>query len=327
MIKEQENEVIEKDYFEDLQEIKETIRTNQNKAMVIVNSVMIMTYYEIGTIINKRKTWGSKYIKNLANDLKEYGKGYSYNNLKYMSQFAKEFSFNEVSQQPVGQIPWGTLMTVIIPKSSSHEEMLWYINETHKNGWSRSMVLNQIALKAYERSLIKPTTSNITKSDDLSNELFKDTYVFDFLDKNNIKNEKDLKDQMIDNIIKFLQELGPGFSLVGKEYKLITPTNEEFYIDILLYHTKIHCYVVIEVKIGKFHQADLGQLTFYVNAINKLEKTKGDSNTIGLLLCKETDKFVAETTLENSLLKLGISKYKFIEELPEYLSKKLKENN
>ena len=204
---------------------------------------------------------------------------------------------------------------------------MWYINETHKNGWSRSMVLNQIALKAYDRSLIEPTTSNITKSDDLSNELFKDTYVFDFLDKNNIKNEKDLKDQMIDNIIKFLQELGPGFSLVGKEYKLVTPTNKEFFIDLLMYHTKIHAYVVIEVKIGEFTPADLGQLVFYVNAINKLEKTDVDSNTIGLLLCKDADKFVAETTLENSLLKLGISKYKFIEELPEYLSKKLKENN
>ena len=186
------------------------------------------------------------------------------------------------------------------------------------------MVLNQIALKAYDRSLIEPTTSNITKSDDLSNELFKDTYVFDFLDKNNIKNEKDLKDQMIDNIIKFLQELGPGFSLVGKEYKLVTPTNKEFFIDLLMYHTKIHAYVVIEVKIGEFTPADLGQLIFYVNAINKLEKTEGDSNTIGLLLCKDADKFVAETTLENSLLKLGISKYKFIEELPEYLNRKLK---
>ena len=327
MIKEQDNEVIEKDYFHDLQEIKETIRTNQNKAMVIVNSAMIMTYYEIGTIINKRKTWGSKYIKNLANDLKEYGKGYSYEQLKKMGQFAKEFSFNEIRLQPVTQIPWSTLVTVIIPKSSTHEEMLWYINETHKNGWSRSMVLNQIAMKAYERSLIEPTTSNITKSDNLSNELFKDTYVFDFLDKNNIKNEKDLKDQMIDNIIKFLQELGPGFTLAGKEYKLITPTNKEFYIDLLMYHTKIHAYVVIEVKIGEFTPADLGQLTFYVNAINKLEKTDVDSNTIGLLLCKDADKFVAETTLENSLLKLGISKYKFIEELPEYLNRKLKENN
>ena len=295
--------------------------------MVIVNSAMIMTYYEIGTIINKRKTWGSKYIKNLANDLKEYGKGYSYENLYRMSKVSEEFSNEEIMSHPVTQIPWSTLVTVIMAKSSTHEEMLWYINETYKNGWSRSMVLNQIAMKAYERSLIEPTTSNITKSDDLSNELFKDTYVFDFLDKNNIKNEKDLKNQMIDNIIKFLQELGPGFTLAGKEYKLVTPTNKEFYIDLLMYHTKIHAYVVIEVKIGEFTPADLGQLVFYVNAINKLEKTDVDSNTIGLLLCKDADKFVAETTLENSLLKLGISKYKFIEELPEYLSKKLKENN
>ena len=326
MIKEQENEVIEKDYFHDLQEIKEAIRTNQNKAMVVVNSAMIMTYYEIGTIINKRKTWGSKYIKNLANDLKEYGKGYSKRNLQFMSQFANNFTKNDIVKQVASQIPWFTIV-VIMQKSSSHEKMLWYINETYKNGWSRSMVLNQIALKAYERSLIEPTTSNITKSDDLTNELFKDTYVFDFLDKNNIKNEKDLKNQMIDNIIKFLQELGPGFTLAGKEYKLVTPTNKEFYIDLLMYHAKIHAYVVIEVKIGEFTPADLGQLVFYVNAINKLEKTDVDSNTIGLLLFKDADKFVAETTLENSLLKLGISKYKFIEELPEYLSKKLKENN
>ena len=326
MIKEQENEVIEKDYFHDLQEIKEAIRTNQNKAMVVVNSAMIMTYYEIGTIINKRKTWGSKYIKNLANDLKEYGKGYSYDQLKRMAQFANEFSVQEIGAQPVPQIPWSSII-VIMQKSSSHEKMLWYINETYKNGWSRSMVLNQIAMASYERSLIEPTTSNITKSDDLSNELFKDTYVFDFLDKNSIKNEKDLKDQMIDNIIKFLQELGPGFCLVGKEYKLVTPTDEEFYIDILLYHTKIHCYVVIEVKIGKFHPADLGQLIFYVNAIDDLERTERDDETIGLLLCKEADSYVAKTSLNKAQLHLGISKYKFIEELPEYLNKKLKENN
>lgn len=326
MIKGKNNEVIDKDYFHDLQEIKETIRTNQNKAMFVVNSAMIMTYYEIGTIINKRKTWGSKYIKNLANDLKEYGKGYSYDNLNYMSKFAKEFKYNEIFDQVGRLIPWRTII-VIMQKSSSHEEMLWYINETHKNGWSRSVVLNQITLKAYERSLIEPTTSNITKSDDLSNELFKDTYVFDFLDKNNIKNENDLKNQMIDNIIKFLQELGPGFSLVGKEYKLVTPTNEEFYIDILLYHTKIHCYVVIEVKIGKFHPAALGQLIFYVNAIDDLERTEKDDKTIGLLLCKEADSYVAKTSLNKAQLHLGISKYKFIEELPEYLNRKLKENN
>ena len=317
------NNILEKDYFNDLNKIKETIWQNQNKAMIYVNSQMILTYYEIGTIINKRKTWGSKYIQNLANDLKEYGKGYSVQNLKYMSQFANEFTKNEISQQPVGQIPWGTLMTVILPKSKSHYEMLFYINATHKNGWSRSMVLNQIEMKTYERSLIESNTTSIVKSDNLTNELFKDTYVFNFLDKNNIKTEKDLKNQMIDNIIKFLNELGPGFSLVGKEYKIVTPTNKEFFIDLLMYHTKIHAYVVIEVKIGEFNPADLGQLIFYVNAIDELEKTDGDNETIGLLLCKDADKFVAETTLKNSLMKLGISKYKLIEELPEYLERKL----
>ena len=226
--------IIEKDYLNDLKQIKETIRTNQNKAMVIVNSTMIMTYYEIGTIINMRKVWGNKYIQRLSNDLKEYGNGYSYDSLKLKSRFAKEFTISEIREQPVPKIPWGTIVE-IMKKSKSHEEMLWYINQTHKNGWSRSMVLNQFALKAYERSLIEPiTTEVISTSTDLTNELFKDTYVFDFIDINKIRNEKDLKNQMIDNIIKFLNELGPGFSLVGKEYKLTTPTNEEFYIDLLM---------------------------------------------------------------------------------------------
>ena len=313
----------EKGYFEDLNKIKETIRQNQNKAMVIVNSAMIMTYYEIGTIINERKSWGSKYIQNLANDLKEYGNSYSTRNLHYMSQFAVEFSKKEIMQQPVAQIPWGTLTTVIMSKSHSHEEMLYYINETHKNGWSRSMVLNQIALKAYERSLIEPSTSEVVKSNDLINEVFKDTYVFDFLDKEKIKTEKDLKDQMIDNVIKFLSELGNGFSLVGREYELKTPTGESYYPDLLMYHTKIHAYVVIEVKIGIFHPSDIGQLMFYVNAIDTLEKTDRDDPTIGLLLCKDADKFVAETTLKNIFMKLGISKYKFVEEISEYLEKRL----
>ena len=240
-----------------------------------------------------------------------------------MRKFSEEFSIDEILHQLGAQIPWRTIVE-IMQKSNSHEEMLWYINQTHKNGWSRSMVLNQISMKLYERSLIEPTTTEaITTSNDLSNELFKDTYVFDFLDKEKIKTEKDLKNHMIDNIIQFLQELGPGFSLIGKEYRLITPTNEEFFIDLLLYHTKIHAYVVIEVKIGKFHPSDFGQLVFYVNAIDRLEKTDRDDPTIGLLLCKEADKFVAETTLSNSSTHIGISKYKLIEELPSYLAKRL----
>ncbi len=182
MTEQNENKIIDKDYFNDLNRIKDTIRANQAKAMVVVNSPMIMTYYEIGTIINERKTWGSKYIENLAKDLKEYGNSYSKRNLEFMSQLSSSFKRDSFTKQPVSEIPWGSLIK-IMQKSSSHEEMLWYVNETHKNGWSRSMVINQFALKAYERSLVEPNTTSIVKTDDLSSELFKDTYVFSFLDR------------------------------------------------------------------------------------------------------------------------------------------------
>ena len=324
MIQNENHLFLENDYLNDLKQIKETIQQNQNKAMVVVNSAMIMTYYEIGTIINKRKNWGNKYIQKLESDLKEYGHGYSFRNLKYMSQFSNNFSTYEIGQQPVAQIPWGSIIT-IMEKSKSHNEMLWYINATYQNGWSRSMVLNQIEMKAYERSLIKPSTTAITKQDESIDEIFKDTYVFDFLDKEKIKNEKDLKNQFIDNIIKFLQELGPGFSLVGKEYKLTTPTNKEFYIDLLMYHVKIHAYVVIEVKTKEFEPSDLGQLMFYVNAIDDLERSDIDNETIGILLCKEADSYVAKTSLNKNQLKVAISKYKVLDDLPNYLERRMKE--
>ena len=128
---------------------------------------------------------------------------------------------------------------------------------------------------------------------------------------------------MINQILGLLEEFGKGLCLVGKEYKLSTPTNKEFKIDLLLYHTKIHAYIVIEVKLGEFKPADYGQLVFYVNAIDRLEKTNEDNPTIGLLLCKEADIFVAETTLRGRSAYIGISKYKYIEELPDYLIRRL----
>ena len=318
------NEIITNDYLCDLQKIKETIRANQNKAMVIVNSAMIMTYYEIGTIINMRKTWGNKYIQKLSEDLKEYGKGYSYEQLKKMSQLANELSPNEIRLQPATQIPWFTLVR-IMSKSKSHEEMLWYINETYKNGWSRSTVLKQFEAKAYERNLITPDTTTSISDDDRIKELFKDTYVLSFLDNENTKKEIDLKNALLDNVIEFLHELGSGFALIDKEYKLVTPSNKTYYIDLLMYHAKIHSYIVIELKIGEFEPSDLGQLMFYVGAINKLEKTPVDNDTIGLLLCKDADNFCVKTTLDLASAKLGVSKYKIFEDLPNYLEKKLKD--
>ncbi len=315
--------ITELDYLSDLQKIKETIKQNQNKAMVIVNSAMIMTYYEIGTIINIRKVWGNKYIERLSNDLKEYGRGYSYSNLKYMSQFSTEFNIYEISQQLVGQTPWGTIIQ-IMSKSKVHEEMLWYIKETHKNGWSRSMVLNQFKLKAYERSLIEPTISEVVSvSEDLTNELFKDTYVFDFIDINRIKNEQELQQSLLQNISKFILELGNGFSFVSEKYKLKVD-NDNYEIDLLFYHIPTHSYVVIELKTTKFKPEYIGQLLFYTNYIDAYVKSDNDSNTIGIVLCPEANGFVCKTTLMNTK-NIAISKYKFMEELPEYLERRLKE--
>jgi len=140
-----------------------------------------------------------------------------------MSLFAKEFGINEIGLQPVTKIPWSTLITIIVPKSSSHEEMLWYINQTHKNGWARSQVELQFKAKAYQRSLIEPDTSNQTNSLSINsnlNDLVKDTYILDFIGINDIKNERDLQNSLMSNIQRFILELGQGFSFVSEKYRL-----------------------------------------------------------------------------------------------------------
>ena len=317
-------ENLDKDYFEDLKKIKETIAENRNKAMVVVNSAMIITYYQIGTIINQRNEWGTKYVKRLANDLKEYGNGYSFDQLMKMSQFAHVFTKDEILAQPVPKIPWGTIIK-IIQKSSSKEEILWYVNQTYQNRWSRKEVLQQFQLMAFERRQIKPIITSKSECDEMVRDIFKDTLAFNFLKEDDLVKEENFKNKLMDNIIQFLQELGPGFALVGKEYRLTTPTSKNFYIDLLMYHTKIHAYVVIEVKVNEFTPADIGQLNFYVNAVNDLEKTDIDNDTVGILLCKDADTYTVKTSMSGVQTTIGISKYKILEELPEYLAKKLKD--
>ena len=309
----------QKEYFDDLIKIKETITENRNKAMVVVNSAMIITYYQIGTIINQRKAWGNRYIKMLASDLKEYGKGYSTDQLKRMARFASYFSESEISAQAVHQIPWSTIIE-LMRLSSSKEEALWYVGQIVKNRWSRAIVIKQFELQAYQRQNILPAVSD---ENSYIQGIIKDTLAFDFISKNEVTDEKSLKDKLVDNIILFLQELGTGFALVGREYKLVTPTGKNFFIDLLMYHTKVHAYVVIEVKLEDITPADFGQLNFYVNAIDDLEKTETDNETIGILLCKTADNYVVETSFKGLKTPIGVSKYKLFEDLPAYLANKL----
>ena len=188
-----ETNVIENEYFEDLKKIKKTIKINQNKAMIVVNSAMILNYYEIGVVINQRKTWGNKYIERLSLDLKEYGNGYSTSNLKRMAQLAANFDKFEIGAQPVLQLGWGHLI-LIMQKSHSHEEMLWYINETYKNKWSRTVLGNKIKMKSYELRLIEQhDNSIISNKNPLLDEIFNSKLAIGFIDKNKITTEKDLE--------------------------------------------------------------------------------------------------------------------------------------
>ena len=210
-------------------------------------------------------------------------------------------------------------------KSSSKEEMLWYINQTYENKWSRRMVVEQFRYKAHERKMIEPLVTEAVAKDEELKEVFKDTLAFDFLEKLEIKDERDLKDKLLDCIISFLRELGPGFALVDREHKLVTPTGKNYYIDLLFYHIRIHAFVVIEVKIGEFQPSDIGQLQFYINAIDDLEKGKDDNPTVGLLLCKTADSYVVKTTLKTSSVPMGVSKYKTLDDLSGYLLERMKE--
>lgn len=316
---------LEKEYFDDLKRIKETIAENRNKAMVVVNSAMIATYYKIGTILNERQQWGNGYIKKISTALTDYGSGYSYDQLRRMCRFAKIFTLDEILAQPVPKLPWGSIIE-IINKSSSKEEIIWFVNKTYENKWSRREIIQQFQLKAFERRQIKPLITENTENDELLRDVIKDTLVFDFLKKDDLIKEESLKNQLMNNIILFLQELGPGFALVGKEYKLTTPSNKNFYIDLLMYHTKIHAYVVIEVKTTEFHPADIGQLNFYVNAVNDLEKEGIDNDTVGILLCKDADNYTVKTSIQGLQTTIGISKYKILEELPNYLERKIKDS-
>lgn len=318
-----EEKIIENEYFNDLKKIKETIKSNQNKAMIIVNTSMIMNYYEIGMIINQRKSWGNKYLERLSIDLKEHGSGYSRSNLFYMQKIASLFTKDEIIQRCVGLIPWRSLIT-IITKCKDHDKIVWYVNETYNNKWTKTLLENKIKMKSYELRLIEHHDNSIISNDNpLLDEIFNSKLAIGFIDKNKITTEKDLEKELINNITKFILELGKGFAFVGNQYKLEIP-NHEYYPDLLFYNYILHSFVIIDLKLTPFKPEYLGKMIFYVNIANDTLKGENDNPTIGLILCKEAENIVMKYSFGNMITPIKVAEYKFIEELPEYLEKRLK---
>lgn len=309
---------LDEEYAQWIESVGKRFKNMQLKAATRVNQEMLRFYWSLGKdIVDMRaeSRWGSKFYVNLSKDLASAmpeQKSFSPTNLKYMSYFYQLYS--QISPQPVDElcsVPWGHHRYIIDKCKDDVDKAVFYVRKTIENNWSRSVLLNWLDTNLYDRQgkAITNFTMQLPEvQGDLANELTKDPYNFDFLTMTEGYNERELKDALTNNIVKFLMELGNGFAFVGREYRLEVGTTEQF-IDLLFYNIRLHCYVVIEVKTEKFKPADIGQLGTYVVAVNHMLKTDVDNPTIGLLICKEKDEVLAQYAVEGSGEPIGISEY------------------
>ncbi len=317
------------EYLDLVQNIKQEIRHAQYRAALSVNKELIGLYYNIGQLINKHKTWGSKFIENLAADIKlsfPDAKGYSVRNLKYMAKFALRFPDFEIVQAVLAQITWYHHIA-LMDKIKTADEHIWYAEQVFKNGWSRNVLVHQIESCLYARQVLAHKISNFenrlaSPQSELAVQTMKDPYIFDFVPFKEDMVERDVENALVKDVTKLLLELGTGFAFLGNQYQL-NVGGDDFYIDLLFYNLNLRCYVVIELKTGEFKPEYAGQLNFYLSAVDGILKKDGDNPSIGLLMCKSKNDLVAEYALKDMSKPIGVSEYKVTSDLPEYLSKQL----
>ena len=317
------------EYLATIEQVKQEIKAAQYKAAVHVNTELIMLYHSIGCVINAHKSWGNKFIENLAQDIKlefPQSTGYSVRNLKYMAKFAAMYPDAEFVQQVVAQIPWGHNV-VLLDKVADAEERNWYIEACRKNGWSRNVLVHQIESGLYQRQALAEKISNFERrlpspQSELAVQTMKDPYIFDFIPFKEDMVERDIERALVQDVTKLLLELGTGFAFLGNQYHL-NVGGDDFYIDLLFYNLNLRCYVVIELKTGEFKPEYAGQLNFYLSAVDGILKKDADNPSIGLLLCKSKNDLVAEYSLKDMSKPIGVSEYKITSTLPEELEREL----
>ncbi len=308
-----------------LREIKQVIRSGRYKAILAANKEMILHYWRIGNIILRHQSaegWGSRVIDRLAQDLaSEFPdtKGFSARNLKYMRRFAEEYVDLSFVQEVLAQMTWYHIIT-LSEKVPDIAERNWYIAKTIENGWSRNVLVHQIETKLYERQALAEKTTNFDTAlsppqSDLANEAIKDPYIFDFIAFREDMNEAEMEKHLVQQVAKLLLEFGTGFAFIGNQVHLQVG-EEDFYLDLLFYHTKLRCYVVIELKTGKFKPEYAGKLNFYLSAVDGQMKSEQDNPSIGIILCKEKNRIVAEYALKDMAKPIGVSEYKLLQEIP-----------
>lgn len=316
-------------YAELLSNLKERIRSAQVKAALSVNRELVLLYWHIGQEILTRQAkenWGSKVIDRLAVDLRrEFPdmRGFSSRNLIFMRGFTEAFFDKSIVKQLVSQIPWGHIIR-IMQLVKDPDERTWYVRKTIENGWSRNVLVLQIENDLHNRQ--GKAVSNFKKTlpspqSDLAHQTLKDPYIFDFLTLDKEAHERAIEKELVNHITKFLLELGAGFAFVGKQFHLEV-SDKDFYIDLLFYHTRLHCYIVIELKAGSFKPEYAGQINFYLSALDDLVKAPEDNPSIGIILCATKDRVLAEYALRDIKKPIGVAEWKT--KLTRSLPKKLK---
>ncbi len=317
-------------YIDWLSELKIKIHNAQQRATLAVNKELVLLYWQIGNEIltrQEKQGWGAKVIERLAYDLRTAFpemRGFSRTNLLYMRSFAEGWPDEQIVQQAVGQLPWGHNL-VLLDKLKNSEDRVWYAKKTIQNNWSRNVLVMQIESKLIARQGKAITNFALClpkPQSDLAIESLKDPYRFDFLSLGEEAGEREIENALVKQVTAFLLELGAGFAYVGKQVN-IEVGGDDFFIDLLFYHLKLRCYIVIELKTGDFKPEHLGQLGFYLTAVDKQIKSKDDLPTIGLLLCKTKNKIVAEYALSDKTQPMGIAEFKLLESLPVNLQTQL----
>lgn len=315
-----------------LVEIKEQIKHERLKAVVSANSALVMMYWNIGrSILNRQKSegWGAKVIDRLSVDLKgEFPEmnGLSARNLKYMRKFAENWPDISIVQEVLARISWYHNLA-LLEKLKDRELRLWYAHQSIENGWSRNILAIQVESKLHQR--IGQTANNFDvalppEDSDMANQIFKDPYLFDFLGTAEVRKEAELENGLIEHLEKFLLELGQGFAFVGRQVHMEVG-GDDFYIDLLFYHLKLRCYVVVELKSGKFCPGHVSQLTMYMNIVDDMLRHPDDKPTIGLLLVKEKNHLVAKYSLMGNKKPIGVAEWEqqITDSLPEDLKPSL----
>lgn len=319
-------------YINLLEDIKLQIRQERMKAALSANSAMVLMYWNIGNTILKEQTskgWGAKVIDRLSHDLKESFPnmtGFSPRNLKYMRKFAECWADFKIVQRTVAQIPWRTNLA-LLDKLKDQNLRLWYAQQVITNGWSRDLLAFQIESQLHAR--IGKTANNFEfalppDDSDMANQIFKDPYIFDFIGTADTRRESELEQKLIDHLEKFLLELGQGFAFVGRQV-LVEFSKKDYKIDLLFYHLKLRCYVVIELKKGEFKPEYVSKLNMYMNIVDDLMRHPDDKKTIGLLLVKEKDHTLAKYALSGYTNPIGVAEWEkqITDSLPDNLKSSL----